>query len=284
MVIPYLCDTTRNLFHTWNHRFPGKANEFLRLPKRLEHPGAAEYLRVEFRRFLEAMGNVTGKKVEEADLARSVKLYNRSRSRLRDAYRLQRERPSIWTAERVQLLLASTMRAPREDHLSWMEKLPWEIDQAKQSNGRIPVFVRGKVWDPPGILGLLEQLGLVIAGDDLVTGFRSIACDAPAQGDALEGLAKRLLCSPLYPGYHVEPPRMVSGFLEQVRKSGAQGVLFLNPKFCEAAGFDLPDLQQALQQAEVPTLVLETSGGGVPLGQIRVRLEAFREMLGNDLP
>jgi benzoyl-CoA reductase subunit C len=33
MVIPYVCDTTRNLFHIWSHCFPNMTNEFLRLPK-----------------------------------------------------------------------------------------------------------------------------------------------------------------------------------------------------------------------------------------------------------
>ncbi|MBM3300462.1 MAG: 2-hydroxyacyl-CoA dehydratase, partial [Deltaproteobacteria bacterium] len=64
----------------------------------------------------------------------------------------------------------------------------------------------------------------------------------------------------------------------------AKGVIFLNPKFCEPAGFDTPDFQRALQEANIPSLILETSARGVSLGQIQVRLEAFREMLAEDLP
>jgi benzoyl-CoA reductase/2-hydroxyglutaryl-CoA dehydratase subunit BcrC/BadD/HgdB len=213
-----------------------------------------------------------------------VTLYNRSRARLREAYRLQRERPSIWTAERVQLLIGSAMRAPREEHLTWMEGLPWGIQQASGPSGRVSVYVRGKVWDPPGILGLMDELGLVVVADEIVTGYREIACDAATNGDPMAALARRLIHSPLYPGYHVEPHAVVEGFLRRVRESGAKGVIFLNPKFCEAAGFDLPDLHRALEREGIPGLVLETSARGGSLAQVRTRLEAFGEMLGGDLP
>jgi len=77
---------------------------------------------------------------------------------------------------------------------------------------------------------------------------------------------------------------MVEGFLKRVRTSRAKGVIFLNPKFCEAAAFDTPDFQKALQAANIPSLILETSARGISLGQVRLRLEAFREMLSGDLP
>jgi benzoyl-CoA reductase/2-hydroxyglutaryl-CoA dehydratase subunit BcrC/BadD/HgdB len=284
MVIPYVCDTTRNLFHTWTHRFPQVPSEFLRLPKRLEHSGATRYLEAEFRRLARWVGEVTGKAPGEEDLVSSAELYNRSRWRLREAYRLHRQRPSIWTAERVGLLLASSLRVPREEHMAWMDSLPWDIDPVGRVDGRVPLYVRGKVWDPPGILGLLDQLGFLVVGDEMITGLRSVACDVATEGDPFRALAKRLVCAPLYPGYYVEPAHVVTGFMGRVRGSGAKGVLFLNPKFCEAAGFDLPDLSRALEQERIPSLVLETSTRGGSLGQIRVRLEAFREMLGDELP
>jgi benzoyl-CoA reductase subunit C len=284
VVIPYVCDTTRNVYHTWHHRFPDKPSEFLRLPKKLQDPGALEYLTAEFQRFARWVGQHTGKVPGLEDVARSVALYNQSRARLREVYRMHRERPTIWNAERLDLVVASAMRVPREEHLRWMEALPWDIEPVGEPKGRIALYVRGKVWDPPGILDLLDQLGLVIVGDEMVTGFRSVACDAVSNGDPFRELARRLICSPLYPGYHVEPAQVVNGFMDRVWKSEAKGVLFLNPKFCEAAGFDLPDLHKALEDAKIPSLVLETSDRGGSEAQIRVRLEAFREMLGDELP
>ncbi len=284
MVIPYLCDTTRNLFHIWDHCFPKMNNEFLRLPKRIDYPGAEAYLRAEFTRFMEAMGNLTGSEVTEGKLRESLTLYNKSRTRLRDAYELHRRRPSVWTAERVQILIGSSLRAPREDHLTWMESLPWDNNPSEDLESRMPLYVRGKTWDPPEILGILDSLGFQVVKDEVVTGFRNIAQDAAPNGDPIDGLVKRHLSAAPYPGYHLKPSELVESFVLRVRESNARSVLFLNPKFCEAAAFDVPDFQEGLKKAGIPSLVLETSAGGAPVEQIRIRLEAFREMISGDLP
>ncbi len=282
MIIPYVCDTTRNLFHIWARCFPDLANEFLRLPKRMDYPGARDYLRDEFSRLLRWMGTVTGTETGLEELRASVALYDKSRAALRKAYRKQREEPEIWTSERVQLLFASALKCPREDHLAWMEALPWE-EKAEESQERVPVYVRGKVWDPPGILDMFDRLGLLVVEDEIVTGFRSVAVDAGNNRDPLDALVNRHFSTIPYPGYHREPSRIVADFLHRVRTSGARGVLFLNPKFCEAASFDTPDLQNALEEAKIPSLVLETSTRGVSMGQLLLRLEAFREVIGGDV-
>jgi benzoyl-CoA reductase subunit C len=284
MVIPYVCDTTRNLYHIWAHCFPDMTNEFLRLPKRIRHPDAAEYLIAEFTRFLDSMKGITSREVGADALAASVDLYNRSRSRLRQAYKLHQTNPSVWTAERLHAILASAPRIDREAHLAWMEALPWDAEPVADSGDRIRLYVRGKVWDPPGILRMLDELGFVIAGDEVVTGFRGIQHDANPAHDPVVALAQRHLATIPYAGYHLEPTEIVQSFMTRVQDSAAAGVLFLNPKFCEAAAFDTPDLQAALQNANIPSLVLETSARGVSPGQIRLRLEAFQEMLSGDLP
>jgi len=284
MIIPYVCDTTRNLFHIWSHCFAGMANEFLRLPKRIDHPGARDYLRAEFGRLYESVCRTTGKEAGTESLTSSLKLYNKSRERLRQAYIKQREQPDVWTSERVQMLFASAMRSPREEHLAWMNDLPWDGEGSAGSPERVPVYVRGKVWDPPGILDLFDKLGLLVVQDEIVTGFRSVALDAASDRDPIAALVERHLANVPYAGYHIEPNSMVEGFLNRVRESRAKGVIFLNPKFCEAAAFDTPDFQKALQAANIPSLILETSARGVSLGQVRLRLEAFKEMLSGDLP
>jgi bcr-type benzoyl-CoA reductase subunit C len=284
MVIPYVCDTTRNLFHIWNTKFPNMANEFLRMPKRLDYPGVRAYLSAEFSRLYESMAKVSGKAAGSRELGESVLLYNRSRARLREAYDLHRTNSSVWTADKVQLLIGSSLRAPREEHLKWMDVLPWDEKGATPSVDRIPVYVRGKVWDPPQILDLFDQLGLMIVRDEIVTGWRSIAQDAPLNGDPIAALVERHMATIPYTGYYESPDRMVARFVDRVRSSGANGVVFLNPKFCEAAAFDTPDFQKGLEQAQIPSLILETSTRGVSMGQLQVRLEAFREMIGQDLP
>ncbi|AFM24237.1 2-hydroxyacyl-CoA dehydratase subunit D [Desulfomonile tiedjei] len=284
MVIPYVCDTTRNLFHIWDTCFPQMNNEFLRLPKRIDLAAARDYLHAEFSRLFAWACSLTGRTADLSALEASIRLYNQSRSKLRAAYKKYHAQSPEWTAERINLLVASAMRTPREEHLKWMEALPWENDGQSAAKEITRVYVRGKVWDPPGILNLMDNLGLIVTSDEIVTGFRGIQIDAHEEGDPLKALVNRHFAMPPYAGYHTDPAKAANNFVRRVKDSGAQGAIFLNPKFCEAAGFDTPDFQKALTAKNIPSLILETSARGVSIDQVRLRLEAFREMLAEDLP
>jgi bcr-type benzoyl-CoA reductase subunit C len=284
MVIPYVCDTTRNLFHIWDTCFPRMNNEFLRLPKRIDHAAARDYLHAEFWRLFEWACSITGRTPDVSALEASIKLYNRSRAKLRAAYKKYGAQSPEWTGERIYLLVASAMRSPRADHLNWMETLPWDDKGPSKAKEVTRVYVRGKVWDPPGLLDLMDRLGLIVMSDEIVTGFRGIEIDVAEEGDPMIALVNRHFSMTPYAGYHTAPAEAADNFVRRVKNSGAQGVIFLNPKFCEAAGFDTPDFQKALSAENVPSLILETSARGVSTDQVRLRLEAFREMLAEDLP
>lgn len=284
IVIPYTCDTTRNLSHIWARLFPRIPAEFVRLPKRLDFAGARAYLRQEFSRLLTSIAQITGRSPGAAELRQSITLYNISRSLLRRAYEKKIGRAPGWTEQRLHMLLSSALRAPREEHIRWMESLPWDAEPVGEQDGKIPIYARGKIWDPPEIPEMMDRLGLQVVKDEMVTGFRAVEHDVSTDGDPLDALAQQHLAKIPYTVYHEDPRRLVEHFVQRVQASGARGVLFVNPKFCEAAAFDTPDLHKALEAEKIPSLILETSTRGVSLGQIEVRLEAFREMIAGDLP
>ncbi len=281
MVIPYVCDTTRNLFHIWQKAVKDFPCEFLRLPKRLDFKGVEDYIHAEFSRLLESIGSMTGQIATESELAESIKVYNNGRQLMRRAFHKYWEDGATWTFERIRLILASALVVPIEEHIKWMEALPW--DESESGKDRHPVYAHGKVWDPPELAKMLDDLDLMVAGDDMVTGYRSVAQDAAEDITPMEALVKRHLSKITYTGYHVNPYDYVTNFVTRVKDSKAKGVIFLNPKFCEAAAFDTPDFQKALESEDIPSLLLETSSGAAPVGQIKLRLEAFQEMITSGL-
>lgn len=283
LIIPYVCDTTRNLYHLWTNLFPETPTEFLRLPKRIGDLNAKQYLRNEFVRISKWIESITGRPVSRDSLESSFSVYNESRERLRSAYQMMETSPSVWTSSRVISLFESAVRFPREEHLTLMELLPWK-EISGEGNERPRIYVRGKVWDPEDITVLFDENGFTLVGDEIVTGKRSVEVDAIIQKDLFEALADRHMAMTPYTGYHVDPNKMIEDFVARIGKSSADGVVFLNPKFCEAAAFDTPDLVTALQHNSIPSLVLETSSRGASLSQIKLRLEAFREILAGDLP
>jgi benzoyl-CoA reductase/2-hydroxyglutaryl-CoA dehydratase subunit BcrC/BadD/HgdB len=69
--------------------------------------------------------------------------------------------------------------------------------------------------------------------------------------------------------------------LGDVQKSGARGVIFLLYKYCEAHYFDYPDLKVALESKGIPSLLLDVEDPSYSLGQLKIRIQAFVEMLSD---
>lgn len=281
MVIPYTCDTTRNLFHIWNHCFPNMKNEFLRLPKKIGYPGASDYLKSEFSRLFASIVELTGASTDELTLSTMNSKYNAVRNKLRKAYNLHQTYPTTWTATRVQAMIEAFSVAPIDQYEQWLNELPWN-ESADDDEDYISVYVRGKIWDPPGLLDMFDKMKIKIVRDEMVNGYRFIESDAVGD-DPIQALVNKHFNTTPYAGYHMEPKSLVNGFVERVKGAAPDGVVFVNPKFCEAAGFDTPDFKLAMDELKIPVLILETSARGVSLDQIRLRLEAFREMLSGDL-
>ena len=63
------------------------------------------------------------------------------------------------------------------------------------------------------------------------------------------------------------------------RERSAQGVLFLQMKFCEPEGIEFPEVMTALKEASIPILTVDVELNMTQLGALRTRLEAFYELL-----
>ena len=93
------------------------------------------------------------------------------------------------------------------------------------------MYVRGKIWDPPGLLDLLDELGFMVVGDEIVNGYRCIEQDCGDDDDPLRALVARHFRTTPYAGYHLNPEAMVGQFVSRVKAGQRQGLFSLTPSF-----------------------------------------------------
>jgi benzoyl-CoA reductase subunit C len=101
----------------------------------------------------------------------------------------------------------------------------------------------------------------------------------PEDTDPIDGLTSRYFTSFLCPTQHKGAHAHIETLSREVEKSGAKGVIFLLYKYCESHFFDYPDLKQALELKGIPTLLLEVEDPSYSIGQLKIRVQAFMEML-----
>jgi benzoyl-CoA reductase/2-hydroxyglutaryl-CoA dehydratase subunit BcrC/BadD/HgdB len=141
------------------------------------------------------------------------------------------------------------------------------------------VIMSGVLPNPREILGLLDELGVRIADDDLLSCSRRLLVTPSTREDPFEALADGYFAMPPCTTKNSPVEERLKHLVQKIERSGAKGVIFYTVKFCEPELFDIPQLVEGLKTNGVPTLVMDTELNQGVSGQMRTRVEAFVEMI-----
>ncbi|KPK91149.1 MAG: hypothetical protein AMJ94_07780 [Deltaproteobacteria bacterium SM23_61] len=280
-VFPHTCDSIQRLSDIWaeNLRFPFHWD--LVLPVKLHTESARAYLIHELRRFRKGLEEFAGRPVSDGDLRKAISLFNENRSWLKEISRYQAQYPGRILPSGLYALIKTANFMAKEEHNPLLKELAAQLqDGGRPSRSAGPrLFLAGSVCDQPKMYDLVESCGASLVGDDLCTGWRYFAEDVSLEGDPIVALADRLIRKVPCPCKFNPDIDPADRFLQRVKASGTQGVVFLLLKFCDPHAFDYPHLKEKLDQERIPSLLLEIESGGLPLGGMETRLRAFVETL-----
>ncbi len=284
LVIPHTCDTTRMVLGIWKHTKPLPLMDNFRLPKQVERPSAKKYLVGEITRFKKLLEEFRGFKITDEELWQSIKLYNSNREMLRRLFLLHEKKPELLGNRDFYTIIKGSMIMPREEVNSLLKELLDSLEnEAKKistDNNKLRIVISGTFIEPMEILDYFEESNGVIVADDLKNGFRYIESDVPEKGDPVEALADRQRARIPSAAYDFNKNPRRSFLVNMSREKKADGVILLHLKYCEPENYDYYDNYLALEAAGIPVMRIETEFGGVGLGQLRTRVQAFMEMVG----
>jgi len=249
-------------------------------PAHLGTPAARDYLVAELNRFRDRLAGFAGQVINDEELRTSIALYDETR-RLVQA--LQGARDQLSTSDYYAILDAA-QAMPRERFNPLLAELLAELEgrPTQPERGQMAaaprLFLVGAVLDESRLLGLIDDLGARVVGDDLCSGSRHFRDQVGTVGDPIDNLADYFLRRPPCPTkFHPahDPGRHL---LDQVRQARAGGVVFVLEKFCEPHAFDYALVRPALNDAGMPHLLLEMEHTP-SLEALRTRLQAFVEMV-----
>ena len=82
----------------------------------------------------------------------------------------------------------------------------------------------------------------------------------------------------------MESPKRICRFrniMQLATSHSVHGAIIIQHKFCDCHGLDHPHVAQIFQFIGVPTIFLEIENL-IPVGQLRVRVQAFTEMIQSE--
>jgi benzoyl-CoA reductase subunit C len=276
-----ICDAARNLAAVWG-RNTGYPSQILYLPQNANSAHAPRYLADEYRRVLGELEGVQGRKVTDADLRRSIAVFNRNRALLRELYDVKREAPWLVAADEAYVLVGLAGVLPREEHnelLAWILPRLRERGARKQDRIRV-VFEGGFCEQPPLDLVRLIGQSCYLVDDDLLIGLRWITSDVEADGDPVQALARAYLeqssYSPVQHDLRKPKERML---LERIRGARAEAAILAAAKMCEPGLEEQVAYTRALDAHGVPYFVTEFQETMTSFDQLEIQLETFVENL-----
>ena len=276
----HTCDTMQNLADLWQGSCPHMKTVITALPNAQGTPAAEQYLRIELGRVRAAIEEAAGP-ISDEKLRASLELYERHREKMKALYALRRRYPKAITGTEMMAVVLSSFLVPREEHLKALDSLMEAIEKASpQGTASAPgVVVGGSVCQATDFIAAIEAAGCVVVDDDLCMGTRSYLLPQIASGDAMDALTQAYLGRKPCPAIHKPGFDPAAEMLDRVKQSKADGVVFLITKFCDPFMFDHPHVNDALEKAGIPALMLEIEQNLPVPEQVRTRMEAFVEVL-----
>lgn len=283
LIIFNSCDHIRRLYDHWIRQMKTPFVRILSLPRK-DEPAQVEWFRSELAILMEQMEEHFRVKITDDRLREATELHNTSRRRQRDLYDLRRRKaPPITGAEMLAVTVAGTAMPP----VLYNQLLSELLEDAGKASGhsgyRARLMITGGELDNPEYIKVIEAQGGLVVADSLCFGSRTLWRDVN-QGisDPLTALAQyyvadRPSCARMYTRYG----ERIEYIKNMVRDFDVNGVIFVRLTFCELWGFELYSVTNDFKQWNIPLLSLDREYTLSGVGQLRTRVQAFLETLGD---
>ena len=284
LIFPAICDVIRNLSGMWKLQFPDKLVRYLDVPQNFDPEVGGRFYRLELEELSRDMAARGAAAYDPEALRRSIEIHNANRAQVEHLYELRRRQPWKVPTHELYVVLRAALVMPVEESSELFSRYEEAAmaDPDRQPMDQARVLLTGSFCEQPplGLLKTLERSGCYIVDDDLIQVHRWIQGEIPTDGDPLQNLVdaflERSIASPVrYIAEDVKGREL----LERVEASGAEGVLFCAPSFCDPALLDQPMTVKAVESAGIPWTAFKYSENSGQFQVIREQAGTFSDSI-----
>lgn len=283
LVMTDACATVRSLLRAWTVHLNTPYYYYLNPPFQPTKEGRVYYTK-EMARFKESIEDFCGKKISQRSLRSAIKVYDENRRLMKKLYALRAQDDTTLSGSQILEVVRAGLIMPKEEHNQMLRELLQELPhEGREKEGKIRIFLSMFIFedcltDEFNILEMIEGMGGDVVSDDFCWGPRYYWEPVGLKTDPMEAILERYL-GKVPAGYRYPLQPRMDWLLKQVRKHKVRGAIFVIPKYCHPYLIEYPYIERSLKERGIPTLFLE-SDGAMPPQPVRVRLQAFTEMLG----
>jgi benzoyl-CoA reductase/2-hydroxyglutaryl-CoA dehydratase subunit BcrC/BadD/HgdB len=278
-VTSHMCDQDMRLFEVWKYYNELPYMDLIYAPRKRDEVGVQLYLK-DLEVFRSRLSEYLICRIPDEHIGNSIEVYNRGRELMQQLYELRkRDRPPVNGAEAVEVSKAAA-RMPRERFNELMEQLLAEIQRTgREIKKARRLMLIGNDLHNTTQIEALESADAVVVVDEMDIGIRRAWGQVDTQLPPMEALARYYVL-----GRPVDKHTWNSdGRLEFIGDLAEQykvdGIVSENVRFCTYLGWDKFDLKKQMEERGIPILEIDLEYGHPAGAQVKIRAEAFMEML-----
>jgi benzoyl-CoA reductase/2-hydroxyglutaryl-CoA dehydratase subunit BcrC/BadD/HgdB len=288
VVVPTTCDAKRKMAEELSRHTEVWVME---VPHVKESEGARRQWLEEVFGFKRDLERLTGRRIRRKELAEAIAMLGRAQQEARRLYRLRQAPAPLIRGNEASLALHAFACDRAERWTAAMRLLNDELEERaahwhpvhKEKTPRLllagapPIFPN---WKLPN---LIEEMGGALVSDESCLGDRYLYDPVGAVENTLEdmmtALASRYLMPCTCPSFAPNEDRLFR-LRQAIEDFRIDGVLYHVLKGCVIYDFELQRVEKLMKERDLPVLRIETDYNPEDIEQLRTRIEAFIEMLG----
>jgi benzoyl-CoA reductase/2-hydroxyglutaryl-CoA dehydratase subunit BcrC/BadD/HgdB len=279
LVSSSMCDQDKRLYSVWEYYKKLPYMDILYAPRKRDEEAVKLYLG-DLEDFRDRLSLFRWNRLPASDIANSIKVYNRGRELMKQVYELRkRDRPPVTGAEALEVSKAAA-RLPRERFNELMEQLLDEIGKSGREikKGR-RLMVIGSDLHNANQMAALEALDAVVVVDEMDIGIRRAWGQVDRELPPMEALARYYVMGRPVDKHNWNSDRRLEFIGEMAEQYKVDGIVSEDVRFCTYNGWDKFDLKKQMQARGIPILEIDLEYGHPAGSQVKIRAEAFMEML-----
>ncbi|MBM6828202.1 2-hydroxyacyl-CoA dehydratase [Anaerotignum lactatifermentans] len=272
------CDTLKCLSQKWKGTSPVIVFTH---PQNRGLEAANTFLVKEYELVKAQLEHYLGVKITNADLERSIAIYNENRQVMREFVKVAADYPQVIDAVSRHAVFKARQFMLKEKHTELVKELIAEVKAMPvQPWAGKKVIVAGILLEPNELLDIFNEFGLAIVDDDLAQESRQIRVDVL---DGEEGPLYRMAKAwqQMYGCSVATDTKKGRGkmLMNKMVQTGADAVIIAQMKFCDPEEWDYPVLYREFEERGVKNLMIEVDQEVTSFEQVKTRLQSFVEMM-----
>ena len=279
VMIAQSCLHIRQAYTSWIKHIPTDFSYYLPMPNNVQSPHSVPYLAGEIKAFKSSVEKWIGKEITDENIRNGIKVMNENRGLMHQLYEYKKqENPPISGEETMEVAISQQL-VDKKEHSQALIKLIEDLKTATAGkNTGTRLMILGSENDDIPFIQMVESVGGTVVIDDHCIGTRYFWNNVQENNeDLLTSIAKRYVERPACPSKDWMERTRVEYIIKLAKDFDAKGAIVIQQKFCDPHEIDIPAIIKELNDADIKTLFLEFDVT-VPIGQFKIRVEAFLEM------